>query len=197
MTVVGLTGGIASGKSTVAGLFRELGAHIVDADELARRAVAPDTTGYQQVVETFGEGYLLPNGELDRRALGRLVFRDFKAKKALEAIVHPRVWEERGRILQQIKSRDPHAVVFLDIPLLIEGRLFEGLQSVVLVFVPEHLQMLRLIRRDGLSPQEATMRMRNQMPLEEKLFYADFVIDNSGTLSETRHQVEEVWNLLA
>lgn len=196
MTVVGLTGGIASGKSTVGSIFVELGAHLIDADALARKVVAPGTPGHREVVETFGEGYLLPGGELNRKALGRLVFTDPESKKALEAIVHPRVWKERGRILQDICKRDPGAVVFLDIPLLIEGRLFEGLCAVVLVFVPEHLQMLRLIRRDGLSPREATMRMRSQMPLEEKLFYTDFVIDNSGTLEETRRQVEEVWNLL-
>ncbi len=196
MKVVGLTGGIASGKSTVGAMFKGLGAHLIDADELARKAVAPGSEGYREVVKAFGSQYLLPSGELNRRALGRLVFQDPQAKRRLEAIVHPRVWEERGRILREIEKMNPEAVVFLDIPLLIEGRLTEGLYAVVLVHVPQHLQMLRLVRRDGLTPQEATMRMRNQMPLDEKLFYADFVIDNSGSLEETRRQVEEVWNLL-
>ena len=196
MKVVGLTGGIASGKSTVSAMFKELGAHLIDADQLARKVVAPGTPGHREVVETFGREYLLPSGELDRRALGRLVFQDPQAKKRLEAIIHPRVWEERGRRLREIGEKDPNAVVFLDIPLLIEGRLTDGLFAVVLVYVPAHLQRLRLIRRDGLTPQEATMRMKNQMPLDEKLFYADYVIDNSGSLEETRRQVEEVWSLL-
>ena len=194
--MVGLTGGIASGKSTVSFMFRELGACLIDADELARKAISPGSPGYNEVVETFGEEYILATGKLDRRALGRLVFRDPRAKKRLEAIIHPWVWEERGRMLEKIEKMDPHAVVFLDIPLLIEGRLTQGLYAVVLVYVPEHLQMLRLIRRDGLTPKEAIMRMRNQMPLDEKLFYADLVIDNGVTIENTRRQVGEVWNLL-
>lgn len=196
MKVVGLTGGIASGKSTVSSMFKRLGAYLIDADGLARKVVEPGTEGYREVVETFGERYLLPSGELDRRALGRLVFQDPQAKKRLEAIIHPKVWAERGRMLKQIEAEDPKAVVLLDIPLLIEGRLTEGLYGVILVYVPEHLQLLRLIRRDGLTPYEATMRMRNQMPIDEKLFYADFVIDNSGSLESTECQVEEVWSLL-
>ncbi len=195
--IVGLTGGIASGKSTVARIFQELGAYVIDADELARRVVAPGTPGWREVVETFGEGYLTPDGDIDRKRLAGLVFRDYHAKRRLEAIIHPKVIQLRREITEGILREDPGALIIFDVPLLIESGLHKNMDRVIVVWVPTEVQIARLMDRDGLDLQGAEQRLRNQMPLNEKLPFAHYVVDNSGTLQETRKQVEKIYGKLA
>jgi len=194
--VVGLTGGIASGKSAVARMFQELGAHVIDADQLAREVVAPGTPGWREVVKAFGQEYLLPDASLDRKKLARRVFSHPQEKAKLEAIIHPRILELRQKRTQEILEKDPQAVIIFDVPLLIEKGLQDRVDRVVVVWVPRKLQIKRLMERDGLSRLEAEERLRNQLPLDEKLKYAHHVIDNSGTLQETRSQVEALYREL-
>ncbi len=194
--VVGLTGGIASGKSSVARMFKELGAWIMDADELAREVVRPGTPGWKAVVEAFGEEYLLPDGSLDRKKLAGRVFSHPRDKARLEAIIHPRILELRQKRTQEILEREPGAIIIFEVPLLIEKGLQHRVDRVVVVWVPRELQIRRLMERDGLSRREAWKRLKNQMPLDEKVKYAHYVIDNSGSLKETRRQVEAVYREL-
>ncbi len=194
--VVGLTGGIASGKSTVARIFQELGAHVIDADELAREVVKPGTPGWKEVVEAFGQGYLLPDGSLDRKKLAKRIFSHPRDKARLEAIIHPRILELRQKRTQEILKRHPRAVIIFEVPLLIEKGLQDRVDKVVVVWVPRELQVRRLMERDCLTRREAEERLRNQLPIDEKLKYAHYVIDNSGTLQETRRQVEAVYREL-
>jgi dephospho-CoA kinase len=194
--VAGLTGGIASGKSTVARFFGKLGAQVIDADELARKVVEPGTPGWHRVVETFGKEYLTPYGELDRKRLARLVFQDPQAKELLEAIIHPRIMSLRRKITREILREDPKALIIFDIPLLIEAGLHRKVDRVIVVWVPRETQIQRLIGRDKLTRQEAEERLKNQMPLDEKLPFAHYVVDNSGLLEETEKQVEKIYREL-
>ena len=194
--VVGLTGGIASGKSTVARFFSKLGAWVIDADELARKVVEPGTPGWREVIETFGEDYITPQGELDRKRLARLVFHDPKAKKRLESIIHPRVLALREKITRDILRKDPQALIIFDVPLLIEADLHKRVDRVVVVWVPREIQIQRLIERDKLTRQEAEKRLENQMPLDEKLPFAHYVVDNSGSKEATEEQVKKIYEEL-
>jgi len=194
--VVGLTGGIASGKSTVARFFSKLGAWVIDADELARKVVEPGTPGWREVIETFGEDYITPQGELDRKRLARLVFHDPKAKKRLESIIHPRVLALREKITRDILRKDPQALIIFDVPLLIEAGLHKRVDRVVVVWVPREIQIQRLIERDKLTRQEAEKRLENQMPLDEKLPFAHYVVDNSGSKEATEEQVKKIYEEL-
>ncbi len=194
--VVGLTGGIASGKSTVACFFGKLGCRVIDADELARKVVEPGTSGWHRIIETFGKEYLTSHGELDRRRLARLVFQDPKAKERLEAIVHPRVLSLRREITREILREDPKAIIIFDVPLLIEAGLQGSMDKVIVVWVPRETQIQRLIERDKLTRQEAEERLKNQMPLYEKLPFAHYVVDNSGLLEEAEEQVEKIYREL-
>ena len=197
LIVAGLTGGIASGKSTVAAMLSEAGARIIDADRVARDVVAPGREAYQAVCAHFGEAVLQPDGHLDRARLGALVFHNPGARKDLEGIVHPFVFQQMASDLEQLAATHPGAVVILDIPLLIESGRHTRLPFIVLVHVPEALQLSRLIRRDGLTPAEARARIRSQMPIEAKRAYADVIIDNSGPPEATRRQVTVLYRQLA
>jgi dephospho-CoA kinase len=192
MVVIGLTGGIASGKSTVSRILRELGAPVVDADALVHELQRPGTPVTQAIVEAFGPEILRPDGTLDRAALGRIVFADAARRKVLEAIVHPAV---RARMDEEIRryQQAGHPAVVLDVPLLIEGGTYRTVDRVWLVYVDGETQRRRLIDRDGLSPADAERRIAAQMSLEEKSAFADLVIDNRGTEGETRVQVEAAW----
>ena len=194
--VVGLTGGIASGKSSVARIFRELGAWIIDADQLAREIVEPGTPGWQEVVETFGREYLLPDGSLDRKKLAKRVFSHPEDKAKLEAIIHPKVLELRKERTRKILEKDPQALIVFEVPLLIEKGLHHRVDKVVVVWVPRETQIQRLMERDGLTWEEAEERLKNQMDLDEKVKFAHYVIDNSRTLEETRRQVEALYREL-
>lgn len=190
---VGLTGGIASGKSTVAGILAGLGAVVVDADLLAREVVAPGTEGLREVVAAFGPEVIAASGELDRPALAALVFGDDAARMALERIVHPRV---RARAAELEASAPPGAVVVHDIPLLVETGQAGEFDAVLVVDVPVETQIDRLTRLKGMSRAEAQARVAAQASREQRRAAASYLIDNTGTPEDLRHRVTEVFERL-
>lgn len=193
--IVGLTGGIACGKSTVANMFRELGCPIVDADQVAREVVEPGTIGLKRLLERFGEDVLRDDGTLDRKELGKIVFHNKKALAELNAILHPLISERMNEKKEEALKLNPPFVI-MDIPLLYELNR-EGLVEVILVvYVPAAVQLERLIQRDQFTMEEANLRIASQMDIEEKKKRADYVIDNLGTLESTRKQVEEIYSIL-
>jgi dephospho-CoA kinase len=192
--IVGLTGGIASGKSTVAQMFRHLGAHVLDADVIARQVVEKGTTALQEIVDAFGPDVLQEDGTLDRPKLGAIVFRDEEARKRLNRIVHPRVREQFEMQTREYLQHHPDGILIHDIPLLYENGLERTVDVVVVVSVTPQTQILRLMERNGLTRVEAEQRIAAQMPLAEKVKRADYVIDNEGTLHETEQQVNRIWN---
>ena len=196
MQVIGLTGGIATGKSTVSATLENAGAVIIDADRIARKVVKKNLPAYRQIVDTFGESVLLPDGEINRTALGNLIFNDPHKKQLLNAIVHPHVRKETNRQLKHIENNNPNALVILDIPLLFEAGMHKDLSEVIIVYAPEHIQIKRLMERDHISQEDALSRIRSQMPVEEKKSLATRVIDNSGTLEHTRKQTLEIFQRL-
>ncbi len=196
MFKLGLTGGIASGKSTVAAMFADLGAHLVDTDAIARQVVAPGGPVLARIVEAFGPQVLGPDGGLDRPRLRERIFSDPVARERLNAIVHPAVGAAVEDALARIARQDPRGVALVDVPLLYETNTQGRYDAVVVVFVPPELQVQRLMARDKVSREAAEQSLGAQMPLEQKRRLAQFVVDNSGTLQETREQVRAVWNAL-
>ena len=196
MQVIGLTGGIATGKSTVCAILENAGAVIIDADRIARNLVKKNLPAYRQIVDTFGKSILLPGGEINRTALGDLIFNDPRKKQLLNKILHPQVGKETDRQLKRIEKNNPHALVILDIPLLLESGLHKNLSEVIVVYTPEHIQINRLMQRDHISQENALARIRSQMPIEEKKKLATIVIDNSGMLEDTRKQTLEIFQRL-
>jgi dephospho-CoA kinase len=196
MLKVGLTGGIASGKSTVSEAFARLGAKVLDADEVAREVVLPGQPAWLKLQQAFGPEFFLPDGEVNRSKLRRLVFADPEERGKLNAIVHPEVMREIDFRFEQLTSSAEHAVVLVDIPLLIEVGVAHRFDKVVVVYANESVQVMRLMQRDGLSREEARQGLSVQIDLREKAKKADFVIDNSGTPGETQVQVEKVWQEL-
>ncbi|MDR5709409.1 MAG: dephospho-CoA kinase [Armatimonadota bacterium] len=194
MKVVTLTGGVASGKSTVARMLRTLGAEVLDADQAAREVVEPGQPALDEIVEAFGRDLLTPDGRLDRRKLGALVFSDPEARRKLNAIVHPRILGRLRERLREIAASRPQTVVVVDLPLLFDVPIpeFEQLDAIVVYATPA-TQLRRLMRRDGLSEVEAEARLGAQVPLEAKLARARWVVDNEGPLHRTREQVERIW----
>jgi dephospho-CoA kinase len=191
--VIGLTGGIASGKSVVTGMLREMGAKIIDADLIAREIVAPGQPAWQEIVAYFGKSVLREDNTINRTYLGSLVFGNHAARQALNNFTHPRVIAEtRARIArwQQLKTRN---IIVVDMPLLIETGFFRTVDEVWVVKVDERLQLERLCARDGFTWEEARQRVATQMPLAQKMQYAHRVIDNNGTLAETKRQIEVYW----
>lgn len=188
--ILGLTGSIATGKSTVAKLFLSAGIPVVDADLGARAVVLPGAPGLTDIIKHFGEAYLLPDGTLDRKRLGALIFSDRKKRAELDALLH-------GRIRQWIQAEKEryinagHELIVLDIPLLFEGGFQDSCDAVMVVYVPEELQLQRLMSRNHLEEKEAVQRVQSQLSIEKKKKLADFVIDNSGTIEETEKQVKE------
>ena len=195
MLSVGLTGNVASGKSTVSSIWRSLGAPIVDADELARRAVEPGSPGLQAIVRRWGPGIVGPSGELDRAALRRIVFADPAEREHLESIVHPAVAELRDEAFRVCEARG-EPIVVADIPLLFEVGLQEACDLIVLVDAPEEVRLERMVRDRGMDPDEARSVIRAQMPAELKRARADVVIDNVGTLAQLTERATEVWEQL-
>jgi dephospho-CoA kinase len=192
LRLIGLTGGIGSGKSTVAALLRELGATVIDADEATRAVQAPGSPGLQQLVEAFGPEILTPDGALDRPRLAAIVFSDPEARRRLNEIIHPLVREWMAERQREAAERGDASVV-LEVPLLLETRGAEGLDAVVLVYAPEDVQLKRLIEARGMDEQAARARIASQMPIEEKRRLASHVIPNTGTLEELRTQTERTW----
>ena len=194
MVVVGLTGGIGSGKSTVAQMLAERGAVVVDADVVAREVVAPDGPAFAAVVERFGPAVVAADGTLDRPALAALVFGDAAAREDLNRIVHPVVGEEVLRRLAAIGARDPDAVVVLDVPLLAEvGRDRYPVAGVIVVDVPVDVAVARLVDGRGFSREDALARVAAQAPREERRAIADVMVDNAGDLDHLRDEVERAW----
>jgi dephospho-CoA kinase len=196
MVIAGLTGGIATGKSTVSRILRELGAHIVDADRIARDVVCCGKPAWEEIKKQFGDEILLPDGGIDREKLGHIVFYDEGKRTALERIIHPEVSRGMEDEVRVITGTDPIAVVILDVPLLIEIAMDRGLNQVIVVYCPEDLQLKRLMERDRISREDALARVRAQMPIEEKKIHATILIDNSSSLDETRKQVEQAYKKL-
>jgi dephospho-CoA kinase len=190
---VGLTGGVASGKSTVSAVLRDLGAVVVDADALAREVVEPGTPGLAAVATAFGREVLADDGSLDRARLGAVVFADPSRRKALEAIIHPLV---RARAAQIEAAAPSGAVVVHDIPLLVETDQEESFDAVIVVDVPEDVQVERAARERGWSPEEARSRIAAQASREQRRAAATYVVDNSGTTEDLRQRVAEVFAAL-
>lgn len=190
MVRLGLTGGIASGKSFVADALAELGAVVIDADVLAREVVERGTDGLAAVVDRFGPGVLRADGSLDRAGLGSIVFGDDAARADLNAIIHPRV---RARAAELEAQAPPGSVVVHVIPLLVETGQADSFQGVLVVDVPPALQVERVAERDGLNADQAQARLRAQATREQRLAAADWVVDNSGTREITLRQVKELW----
>jgi dephospho-CoA kinase len=196
MIVVALTGGIASGKTTVGQMFAEEGALVIDFDALSRAVVEPQKPAWHEIVHTFGKRILRTDGAIDRNRLGRIVFSDPEKRKKLEQIVHPRVLNAYEEQIRRIREKNRQAIVVADVPLLMETRIEARFEKVIVVYAPPESQRMRLLQRNGSSRRSARDRLASQMPLEEKVRDADFVIDNGASLEETRHQVKQVYRAL-
>lgn len=195
MFLIGLTGGIGSGKSTVAKRFIELGAVHIDADVLAREVVAPGTAGLDAIRAEFGDEVIDETGALNRPALGAIVFRDPEKLAALNAITHPAVWARTRELITEAESADPDAVVLYDVPLLVEGSNARQLNFdlIVVVQADEAIRVERLAANRGMAEEEAIRRIRSQATDAERAAVADVVIDNNGSFDQTTAQVDAVW----
>ncbi|MEV7933096.1 dephospho-CoA kinase [Curtobacterium sp. NPDC089185] len=195
MRIIGLTGGIAAGKSTVSRRWAEHGAVVVDADRLAREAVAPGSPGLARVAERFGPGVLAADGSLDRPALGSIVFADADARRDLEAITHPEVWRLAQQAFDAAEAADPEALVVYDVPLLAEarGRRPIAFDAVVVVDAPAEQRVERLVAFRGATRDEAERRVGAQASDAERLALADHVVDATGTVDETIRSADDVW----
>jgi dephospho-CoA kinase len=196
MLRVGLTGSIAVGKSFVSGLLAEMGCRVVDADEVARRVVEPGAEGLRKVVEAFGEEVLRADGTLDRARLGAVVFADEGKRRLLNSILHPLIITQQDELMRRWEREDPRGVGVVDAALLIESGGYRRFDRLVVVHCRPEVQLERLMRRNGLTREEAEKRVAAQMPQEEKLRHADFPIDTSEGFEDTRRQTAEVYAAL-
>lgn len=195
MIIVGLTGSVGTGKSTVANFFRELGAYIIDWDELAREVVRPNSKAWKEIVEYFGKDFLNEDLTVNRQKLAKMVFSDKEKVAKLNQIVHPEVFKEDERITNEIKKLNPDALVIKDIPLLFELTRPVSVDKTILVCAREQTQLRRLEER-SMSREDARNRIESQLPLEEKTRFVNFVIDNDGSLEKTKKQVEAIYSSL-
>ncbi len=192
MLVIGLTGGIASGKSTVASMLRDLGASIVDADALARQVVEPGTPALAEIASRFGAEMIDAGGRLDRKRMGERVFSDPSARAALNGITHPRIAEASRAAMAELRAAGQTVAIY-EAALLVENKIHHGLDGLIVVSVPDPVQIDRVCQRDSIDFSAARARLAAQLPLSDKVAVADWVIDNSGSLERTRDQVERVW----
>jgi len=193
---IGLTGGIATGKSTVAMLLARKGALIIDLDQIAREVVAPGQPALARIAEQFGQAVLQPDGTLDRKKLGGIVFSDPERRKQLEAITHPAIRALMQSRMQENAIRYPNLLTVVDVPLLYESRLTSYFERVVVVYIPRDEQLGRLMSRDKLARADAEKRLSAQIDIEEKRKLADYVIDNRGSQEATAQQVDRLWREL-
>ncbi len=194
--LLGVTGGIACGKTTVTNILEELGAPIIDFDLIARQVVEPGTHALRKIVVYFGKHVLREDGALDRKKLSKIVFHDFEKKKILESFTHPPIYEEFFKQVDKITEKDPAAIIQVVVPLLIELNLQYMFQKVLVVYIPKDQQIERLANREGITEDEAANMLRAQLPIDEKVGYADFVVYNQGPVAETRKQVIDIWEEL-
>jgi len=196
MLNVGLTGGIACGKSTVAEIFVRLGGYLIDFDKIAHEVQEPGRPAWQEIVGHFGRGILGQDKKIDRNKIASIVFNYPEKLKALNAIVHPRVYQEWHVRLEKIRASEPQAIVLADVPLLFEGRMQSFFDLTILVRIPAPEQINRLKARNSFTQEEAEARLNCQMPIDDKIPLADIVIDNQGPIRETAKKVAEVWQEL-
>jgi len=196
MLIVGLTGGVASGKTAVSRVLKEEGAYIIDADQIARELVQPRKPAWKEIIRAFGQEILQEDGSIHRKKLAGRVFADVKQRKRLNRILHPRIRKEMDRRAKEIGQRDPEAIVVIDAPLLVDLGNHRQMDKLIVVTSTWTQQIERLKDRDGANPEEALKIVSSQMPLEEKLKFADFVIRNEGSLEETKRKAREVFREL-
>ena len=194
--LVGLTGGMGSGKTTVGKLFQSLGAYVLDADEVCRSLVEPGKPAWQEIVDLLGNGIVKADQILDRRKIADIVFNDLDKKKALEAILHPRVMDEEQAIYKDILKDDPVALVIIDAALLIESENYRKVDKVIVIACDEQSQLQRIMAKKSFSREDAQRRLQKQMPLEEKIKFADYVLHNDSGLSELEKKVEALFHQL-
>ncbi len=194
--LLGVTGSIATGKSTVADMLEELGAPIIDFDRLSRVVMAPEKPAWQDIVAFFGKEVLLKDNTLDRETLREIVFNDTQKRKKLESFTHPRIFEEFYKKVDDYTAADPDAIIQVVVPLLIESNMQSMFDHLLMVYVPEKEQLKRLIKRDRNTKELAMKIIESQISVEEKKKQCDLMIDNSGSLEETRAQVKIIWEKL-
>lgn len=196
MLSVGLTGGIACGKSTVAEMFVRLGAYLIDLDKLAHEVQEPGAPAWRKIIDYFGDDVVGDDQKIDRNKVAAIVFNQPEKLKALNDIVHPSVYEEWQARLKSIITRDPRAIILSDIPLLFEARMQSLFDLTIVVMIPPEEQIVRLMARNGMTEEEARKRIKNQMPIGDKAGLADVVINNQSSIADTRKRVQEVWGEL-
>lgn len=194
MLKVGLTGSIAVGKSFVLSVLAELGCVTFDADKIAHSVMEPGRDAFHDIIREFGEDVLASDGSIDRQKLGSIVFADESRRKRLNEIVHPRVIEEQNRLLEEAEARDPNGIAVIDAALMIESGGYKRFDKLIVVYCDRATQIDRLMRRSGIEREDAERRVAAQMSSDEKLRYADYEIDTSGTFDETRKRVVEVYD---
>lgn len=194
--LLGVTGSIATGKTTVAGMLAELGARTIDFDVLSRLVVEPDKPAWRDIVAFFGEQVLNEDRSLDRNKLREIVFQDLEKKKKLEGFQHPRIFEEFIKQVEQFAAEDPNVIIQAVVPLLIEVNMQSLFHNILMVYAAEEIQKKRLMQRDGSSQEMATNMIRSQLSVDEKKGYCDLFVDNSGSLQQTRRQVKKLWQRL-
>jgi dephospho-CoA kinase len=197
MLILGLTGGIASGKSLVARVFMDCGAHLIDADKIVHELLEPGQSVWREVVDHFGNAVQGTGGVVDRTKLGEIVFQDRAEREWLNSCVHPRVFEAYQAQVKDVARRQPGAVIVLDAALLVETGYHKRMDKVIVVYAREEQQLQRLMARDVLTREQALARIRSQMPLSEKRAFADHVIDNTGDREETVRQARTVFEICA
>ncbi|MGO4547139.1 dephospho-CoA kinase [Paenibacillus sp. 2TAB23] len=190
---IGLTGGIASGKSTIANMLVERGALLVDADQVAREVVLPGQPALEAIASTFGQAVIESDGSLNRKELGAIVFQDKSMLTKLEAITHPAIRASMQATIHTYAEQFPNRLIVADVPLLYETKQEELYDGIMVVYVPAELQKVRLMARNQVTEEEAVRRIALQMDIERKRALADFVIDNSGSLKETKRQLDAFW----
>jgi dephospho-CoA kinase len=193
MLIIGLTGGIASGKSLVSRVFKDLGAHVIDADKIVHDLLEPGQPAWEEVVGRFGNEIQLPSREIDRRKLGEIVFNDREQREWLNQCLHPRVFQAYTCRVKHLSERQPDAIIVLDAALLIETGYHKKMDKLVLVYAEEEQQMSRLIERDRFTREQALARIRSQLPLHEKRRYADYIIENTGSRDAAERRAREVF----